>query len=573
MAEVKVVEVRQMQQRGHRMAQRTLDEYRKSRQDEPTVTRRQPDKTQKPKPGTVKIAAAIKPERKLKVAAYCRVSTLLESQETSIESQRDHYDKLIRGSDGWEYAGVFLETGVSGTKAEIRPELQKLLAECRAGNVDVILTKSISRFARNTTDLLEMVRTLTALGVAIRFEKENLDTGTMDSEFMLSILACLAEDESHSISGNMKWGIRKRFENGTYKSPLVPYGYGYQGEELVIIPEQAEVVRRIFNMVLTGNGMNIISQTLNSEGVESPKGKRWTQTTLRHIVKNPFYMGDALWQKSYMDETFTQRKNKGELDQYYDTDHHEPIISREDFEAAQAAIAQRGKEVGYRDGEENTRGNNRYCFTGILKCKACGSVMHRQRSTEKDQCWICHRHSSHPDLCRMKPQSDADLKAAFINCLNKLAWSQGRRNSKEKILDAYETMLGKTEVERSAERLAEIEALLEENRKESRKLTAVIMRDRFLPEHREKKAFLTNQAKELMSEKNSILISGLPKGTLQELKTFIGSWKATEDVAAFPEEDFTRFVESCTVNSQKMVTFHFRCGLNLTESLYRTEVD
>ena len=170
----------------------------------------------------------------------------------------------------------------------------------------------------------------------------------------------------------------------------------------------------------------------------------------------------------------------------------------------------------------------------------------------------------------MKPQGDEDLKRAFINCLNKVAWSQGRG---EGVLDVYETMLGKTEAEKNAERLEEIERELEENRKETEKLTAIVMRERFLPEHRERKMFLTKQAQELISEKNQILIAGAPSGTLQQLKTFIGGWKITDDPTAFPEEIFTEYVESCTVLSGKMVTFQFRCGLKLTESLYQSNLE
>ena len=207
------------------------------------------------------------------------------------------------------------------------------------------------------------------------------------------------------------------------------------------------------------------------------------------------------------------------------------------------------------------------CFTGILFCKACGSVMHRQPRGKNSVTWVCHKHAMHPDLCRMKPQSDDDLERAFINCLNKIAWSQARG---EGVLDVYETMLGKTEAEKNAERLVEIEKELEENRNETNKLNAIVMRERFLPEHREKKLFLTKQAQDLMAEKNRILIAGAPSGTLQQLKTFIGGWKITDDPAAFPEETFTEFVERCIVLPGKMVTFDFRCGLKLTESLYQS---
>lgn len=569
MPEVKVVEVGHMADRMRRMTHGSAEAYSKARKPSSPANHRQTAEKE-----TVQtIAAAPRPVKKTKVAVYCRVSTLLDSQETSIEGQREHYEKEVAENDEWELVDIYLEAGVSGTKTEIRPELQRLIADCKAGRVELVLTKSISRFSRNTTDCLEMVRTLTALGVNIRFEKENIDTGTMDSELMLSILACLAEDESHSISGNMKWGIRKRFEAGTYRQTFPPYGYEYQDGKLTVVPEAAEVVRHIFDLVLAGNGMNTIAKTLNREGVPSPTGASWVQGSLRQIVRNVAYTGDMIYQKTYIDETFKQRRNNGELDQFYDADHHEPIISHEIFERAQAAVAQRAREVGYLDDADRHRGNKKYCFTSILYCMCCGTKMHRQtRKNKTGISWICYKHSNQPHLCRMYPQDDADLKAAFINCLNKLAWAQRSKGAAGRVLDVYETMLGKTEAEKSAERLAQIEAELEENRRESKKLTATVMRDRFLPQHREKKLLLDTRARELMSEKNRILISGAPAGTIQQLKSFIGGWQITDDPAAFPEDCFTTFVDSCSVNSGKMVTFHFRCGLKLTESLYRTEV-
>ena len=592
MPEVIKVEVGRADRSGHRMGQSALDAYRNAHRGAGTTRRRTviapgasgasethttPPFTTSPvviAPPTspVTIPAAPVSAAKQKVAAYCRVSTLLDSQETSIDAQREHYESEIKSNPEWEFAGVYLEAGVSGTKTEIRPELQRLIADCKEGKINLILTKSISRFSRNTSDCLEMVRTLTSLGVTIRFAKENIDTGTMESEFMLSILACLAEDESHSISGNMKWSIRKKFEAGTYKMRLPPYGYRWEGDDLVIIPDQAEIVRRIYGLVLTGSGASTISKALNTEKVPSPAGKAWTNTTIRKIGSNPVYKGDLLYQKTFMDEHFRQRPNNGEMDQFYDAGHHEAIVSEEDFANAQAAVAQRAKEVGYGDRTEN-RGANRYCFSSILTCKTCGSVMHRAGRNGKGNSWVCQKHTSHPELCSMTPQSDADLKRGFINCLNKLAWSQRNEELCDRLLDVYESMLGKTEAEKNAERLLEIERLLEENDRETRKLNAIIMRDRFLPEHREKKMALSAQAKELVSEKNRILISGAPSGTLQQLKSFVAGWKVTDDPNAFPEETFTTFVDGCVVNSGKMVTFHFHCGLKLTESLYRCDLE
>ena len=523
---------------------------------------------------------------KPKVAAYCRISSLLESQQTSIESQRAHYEQEIRCNDSWEFAGVYIETGVTGTKAEIRPELQRMMADCRDGKINMILTKSISRFARNTSDCLELVRELSKLGVRICFDKENIDTGAMDSEFMLSILACMAEDESRSISGNMKWSIRKRFESGNYRQSVEPYGYKRSsaspasGGPLIPLPSEAAVIRRIFDMVLSGHGMNRIAKALNSEHIPSPMGKRWTETTLRKIIANSVYKGDTLYQKTYRDEQYKQRRNKGELDMYYNVGAHEGIISEDDFEKAQLAVRQHAKGVGYGTGDkaggtgEKQRSANRYCFSKKLYCLTCGSIMHRQVHRGNLQpSWVCHQHAGNPELCTMKPVGDEDLRRAFINCMNKLAWLQKNKDSSFHILDMYSDEVQSTESLAAEQRLKELDAEIQAIERESRKLNAVIMRERFLPEHREKKLRLTSQLRALLAEKSRIQVKGIKSGTVHELIKAVAAWRVSNDVAAFPEEAFIRFVERCTVNSGKTVTFHFTCGLELSESLYRTELE
>ena len=550
----------------HKVSKNAADAFRRSQK-----AVKQAPVIPEARPAVETIAAATKEKKLLRTAYYARVSTAMDSQQGSIESQQEHFEEYIRSDPELTLAGGYVDHGISGTKAEARPELQRLLSDCEDRKIDFICTKSISRFARNTTDLLETVRKLSALGIPVWFEEDNIRTDSMTSEFMMTLLASIAENESHSISGNMKWGLRKRMQDGTYKQAFAPYGYEWDGERnLAVAEKEAAIVRRVFNMVLSGNGMGTIAKMLNGEKIPSPNGGEWVPGTLRSIVTNRAYAGDALYQKSFKDENFVQLKNKGELDMYLEECHHEAIISREVFDKANAAIKQRGKETGYGDVPWN-RGGNRYCFTGKLKCKACGTTMHRQVWSGERPCWICQKHSTHPDLCGMKPQRESDLKRAFINCMNKLAWSQKQAEPNCRILDLHEKAMGKTEAEKNAERLEAIEKELEEVKKEGRRLNAVIMKERFLPKHREKKAELTVREKELMAEKNAILIAGVPKGTLQGLKAFLRGWKITDDLAAFPEKVFTEYVTGCTVNSGKMVIFHFKCGLDLTESLYRSE--
>ena len=270
-------------------------------------------------------------QKDLMVAAYCRVSTVLDSQSGSIEAQRRHYERLISETPGWSLAGIYLESGVSGTDAQHRPELQRLLADCCAGSINLVLTKSISRFARNTAECIAMVRTLDAIGVRIRFEKENILTGTGDSELMLSLFACLAAEESRSISDNMKWAARKRFASGTYRSGRTPYGYTRVDGALHIVPHEACVVEQIFLAAQAGSRPAKIARTLNEQGQRTRQGNKWWPSSIRLILSNPVYAGDMLFQKTYMDAAYTQQPNRGELDRYYVRGHHSAIVSRELF--------------------------------------------------------------------------------------------------------------------------------------------------------------------------------------------------------------------------------------------------
>ena len=280
----------------------------------------------------VKTSSEVKPKQK--VAAYIRVSTSNEDQLISLEAQRRHYKTLIENNNEWQLVDIYSDEGITGTKKERRPELLRLISDCEKGEIDFILTKSISQFARNTIECLELVRKLMDLGVHIYFEKENINTNSMESELMLSILSSLAENESVSLSENSKWSIRQRFKRGTYKLSYPPYGYDYIDEQVVINEEQAPVVKRIFNSVLEGIGTERIARQLNEEKIPTKRNGNWTGSTIRGIVKNEKYTGDVLLQKTFTDEHFNRKINLGELDQYLIENHHEAIITHADFKAA-----------------------------------------------------------------------------------------------------------------------------------------------------------------------------------------------------------------------------------------------
>lgn len=362
-------------------------------------------------------------QRKQRVAAYCRISTDGNEQLLSLKNQRTHYTDYIKSNADWEFAGLYYDEGLSATKKEARTGLLQLIQDCENRKVDMFITKSISRFARNTRDCLEIVRRMTAIGVAVVFEKENINTGTMDSELILSILSSLAAEESVSISQNNKWGIKRRFQNGTFKLSSPPFGYDYNGETLIPNQAKAPIVQRIFSEVLAGSGINAVAVKLNMEQIPPPRGKQWSTSTIRGIIGNEKYVGDVLLQKTYTDDGFTRRKNCGEEDQYYIRDHHEAIISREDFEAATRILEQRGKEKNIRKGDGKY--TNRYAFSGKILCGSCGSNfkrrIHMPGKLGEYAAWCCNKHiDSAGQDCPMIFVQDQHIKKAFVTMWNRL---------------------------------------------------------------------------------------------------------------------------------------------------------
>jgi site-specific DNA recombinase len=345
----------------------------------------------------VRIIEPIKPliPKRKRVCAYARVSTASEAQGESLENQTIYYKKLIEDNPDYEYVGVFADQGITGTKDE-RPEFKKMLALARAQKIDIILTKSISRLARNTIIVLEIVRELKTLGVEIVFEKENISSLSGDGEFMLTVLSSFAQEESKNVSENLKWRYRRKFEKGELAINATRF-LGYDKDEygnLVINQSQAEIVERIFNDYVGGKGTFVIAKELNDEGVLTVAGGRWHASTVMNILKNEKYKGDVKLQKTYSTDYLTKKKciNHGELDSFYLEDNHSPIVSKEIWEEAQQLLCLRGEAKGNkRTGKEKYQ--NRYPLTGMLICSKCGATLRRRvwnsKFPSKKIVWQC----------------------------------------------------------------------------------------------------------------------------------------------------------------------------------------
>jgi len=324
-------------------------------------------------------------EQKKRVAAYARVSCGKDAMLHSLSAQVSYYSNFIQNHSEWLFAGVYVDEAKSGTR-DTREGFQNLIADCRAGKVDMILTKSISRFARNTVSLLEIARECKALGVDICFEEQNIHTISGDGELMMTILASYAQEESLSASENQKWRIRKNFKEGKPWSGTI-HGYQYENGKYVIVPEEAALIQKIFEWYLDGFGYNAISKILNAEGARTRNGKFWYQSTIMAILRNEAYTGDLLLQKTYRENHMTKRKrfNQGEHPMFRVEEAHEAIISKETFDAVQIEMSRRANrfKIPPTDKPEHP-------FNGKLVCGVCGGSFH-WKETHGGLVWTCGR--------------------------------------------------------------------------------------------------------------------------------------------------------------------------------------
>jgi len=498
---------------------------------------------------------------KLRVAAYCRVSTDSDDQLISLDTQIKHYESYIKANPDWEFAGLYYDEGITGTKKEKRPELLRMIADCENKQIDFIVTKSISRFARNTTDCLELVRKLIGLGIFIYFEKENINTGSMESELMLSILSGLAENESVSIAENSKWSVKCRFQNGTYKISYPPFGYDAIDGQLVVNEAQAEVVRFIFSEILSGKGTHKIANKLNRRKVPAKKGGRWTATTIRGMVSNEKYTGDAIFQKTYTDEHFNRHYNHGEKDQFFVKNNHEAIISHEDFKAAQAIIEQHAKEKGLE--KHNNKYLNRYPLSGKIICGQCGGTFKRRvhSSGRKYIAWCCSTHIADIKKCSMKYIPDSSFEFTFVTMMNKLIFGH------QIVLRPLLVSLRGMNSDDSLASIQELDKKLEENAEQQNVLVNLMAKgylDRAV--YKKSNNNLLLEAERLQRQKESInrlLHSG--NQHLSEVSALLQYATKATMLTSFDGDIFKRFVERVIVYSRTEIGFELKCGITLKE--------
>ena len=506
-------------------------------------------------------AAPINSTKKRRVAAYARVSTDHEEQLTSYEAQVDYYTNYIKGRDDWEFVDVYTDEGITGTNTKKREGFKRMVADALAGKIDLIITKSVSRFARNTVDSLTTIRSLKEHNVECYFEKENIWTFDGKGELLLTIMSSLAQEESRSISENCTWGQRKRFADGKVTIPFKRFlGYDMGPDHnLVVNPEQAKTVKRIYGMFLAGVSPFQIAKKLTEEGITSPGGKdRWNPSNIKSILTNEKYKGDALLQKSFTVDYLTKKKkvNEGEVPQYYVRNNHEAIIDPETFEMVQTLMAAR------------TTGKNRKSsvsiFSSKIKCADCGSwygpkVWHSNNSSYRKTVWQCnHKFDEHK--CTTPNFAEDEIKEIFLRAANRVI------DQKEEFIAVYEQVLSKsldtsaleselaelgTEINIAAELVEECirenaHVALDQAEYQTRYDALVALYDKAKARHTE--------VTDLITERTA---------RRHQIETYLDELRKRDALTEFRDIDWLAMVDFITVHTKDDITVTFKDGTEI----------
>ena len=501
----------------------------------------------------------------LRVAAYCRVSTALEEQESSYASQIRSYTELISQHEGWELVDIYADEAVSGTKTDKREDFNRLLADCRKGKIDRVLVKSISRFSRNTKDCLAALRELMRLGVTVQFEKENIDTGTLTTELMVSVSGSLAQQESMSISQNIRMGYRRRMERGEFIASSPPYGYrNAGGGRLEIVPEEAEVIRWVFESYLNGQGIVTIAEEMNRRGVPKKHGEAaWIPYAVACWLRNEKYTGNTLCQKTFTTGfPYISVKNRGEVDQFYIENSHPAIISQEIFDKVQALRKKKKAPAS---------APSKFPLTRKMICGKCGATFYRTVDRHGANNWVCSGHKdgnrNGKGACPNLSVRERDIYTAFIRMYNKLRLHEGI--ILRPALDQMEAL--ESAVQRENPAMLEVNRAIaqatEQNYKIS-KLRAGGLLD--ADACAAKLATLDAQLTQLRAKRRRLLrnddISEMADALRQTVETL---HQGPEQMDEFDEELFNEMVEKIAVDIDHVLRFRLRGGFDVAEPLWR----
>ncbi len=496
---------------------------------------------------------------KKKVCAYCRVSRNTADQLNSYARQIRVYTDLIRRNPDWQMVEIFADEGITGTSASKRPEFQRMLKLCEQKQIDLIITKSISRFARNTMEALDIVRKLKILGIGVQFEKEGINTLSLGDEMLLNTFTAIAQEESIAISERIRYSNTKRMESGDFIDGNAPYGYRMVDRVLIPKEDEAQIVRDIFDQYLKGASTHEIARNLNDAGIPGKFGSTWKVSTIRYILRNEKYIGDMLCQKTYHTNTlpFKQKRNRGEADQYYVEGSHEGIVDKNVFQKAQEIINSR-KEKYLTDAD-----SIQYPLTSKMHCTECGAFFIRKK-TNGCVSWVCSNHGISKDNCPTHYIREMRIYDAFVCMMNKLRFSQ------EQILDGVIKRLDEA-IRRYRLNNADAYAISQQISEINAKL--------LMMEQLHQKQYLATDVYRMQSNELQAQITKLKaqrvqmlSSKLEDAKTEIEKVSKTiatikEPLEEFDEELFKTVIEQISIDKNDNITFTLKGNISFTEEL------
>lgn len=496
---------------------------------------------------------------KKRVAAYCRVSSNSADQLNSYSVQIDAYTKLIKSKKDWELVGIFADEGISGMKAGNRQEFQRMIRLCELRQLDLIITKSVSRFARNVKEALEYVRKLKLLGVGIQFEKEGIYTLSLGDEMLLNTFTAIAQEESQSISQHLRLSIVKRMELGEYVDSNAPYGYRLQNNELAVYEPEAKIVRYIYNLYLAGCSITGIARELTAKGIPTKLGKeKWSHTIVGYILTNERYVGDCRYHKKYRDATvpFKQMKNRGEVDMYYATGTHTPLIDRDVFDKVQNLFVKRREHFAKAEPDRNI-----YPLTSRIRCSECGSFYRRKirGATIK---WVCSQHHKDTKSCDSNYYYEEQIYAGLITMINKLRF--GDEHIVERIIAKLESAVARQK--RNNKVAMELSLSVSQLNAKLHMLDQIHTKGYLATDVYQSQARgIKNQLKELNAARQNVLDSQIAQ-MLQNVRRLKCSLDGIDEpLEEFDEKLVFNIVTDIMLNKQDEMTITVVGGLKFTE--------
>mgnify|MGYP004654906709 FL=1 len=499
-------------------------------------------------------AASQENTRKLRVAAYARVSSNSEDQKHSFAAQNAYFSKLITDNPDWELADIYADQGITGTSIDKRDDFLRMMEDCRKGRIDRILVKSSSRFARNAKESLEAVRELAALGVSVYFEEQNIDTAQVSGEVLIAIFAALAQRESEAISKRRRWSYQVQMKKGQFNTCQAPIGYRLDGRELEVIPEEAKVVQRIFREYLSGRNSRELARMLNEENV---LGLDWKYNTIDYILQNERYAGNALLQKRYTTDTlpFCLKKNRGERPQYFVEDINEAIVSQKIFDKAQALRRERRVAQGQMHNKVSQH----------MRC-SCGSPI-RAKQVRDRWYWVCCWHDER-HTCPLMPIPEEEVEQAFLRLYYRLK-HYGIDVLTQLISDLYAVRTGSL---LWSENIVEINKQISDIASQERLLTQLKQQGSVDPDiFISRGNLLAERRRELKLQKERILRSE-EDHTIQQTQDLLDVLESGPDwLDAFDDQLFSDLVEEIVIMDNEKLCFRLLNGLEITEIIERTQ--